>query len=48
MLFACSVLVGYWMTQAFGTKAVWCVLVIPAALLVLRLYEGRGENHAAE
>jgi uncharacterized membrane protein YoaK (UPF0700 family) len=48
LVFACSVLVGYWMTQAFGTKAVWCVLVIPAALLVLRLYEGRGEKYAAE
>ena len=48
LVFACSVLVGYWITQAFGTKAVWCVLVIPAALLVLRLYEGRGEKHAAE
>jgi lysyl-tRNA synthetase class 2 len=48
LVFACSVLVGYWMTQAFGTKAVWCVLVIPAALLVLRLYEIRGEKYAAE
>jgi hypothetical protein len=36
------------MTHAFGTKAVWCVLVIPAALLVLRLYEVRGEKYAAE
>ena len=28
LVFACSVLVGYWMTQAFGTKAVWCVMIL--------------------
>lgn len=35
LVFACAVLVGYWVTRAFGTHAVWWALLIPAALLVL-------------
>ena len=35
LVFACAVLVGYWVTRAFGVRAVWCPLLIPAALLVL-------------
>ena len=35
LMFACAVLVGYWMTRAFGVRAVWCALLIPAVLLVL-------------
>lgn len=39
LVFACSVLVGYWMTHAFGTRAVWWALLIPAVLLLLRRRE---------
>lgn len=39
LVFAFSVLVGYWTTRAFGTRAVWWALLIPAALLVLRRRE---------
>ncbi len=35
LVFACAVLVGYWVTSAFGVRAVWFSLLIPAALLVL-------------
>jgi len=35
LVFACAVLVGYWVTRAFGVHAVWWTLLIPAALLVL-------------
>lgn len=35
LVFACAVLVGYWVTRAFGVRAVWFSLLIPAALLVL-------------
>ncbi len=35
LVFACAVLVGYWVTRAFGVRAVWFSILIPAALLVL-------------
>ena len=35
LVFACAVLVGYWVTRAFGVRAVWFPILIPAALLVL-------------
>lgn len=35
LMFACAVLVGYWVTRAFGVRAVWWAMLIPAALLVL-------------
>ena len=35
LVFACAVLVGYWVTSAFGVRAVWFSILIPAALLVL-------------
>ena len=35
LVFASAVLVGYWVTRAFGVRAVWWALLIPAALLVL-------------
>lgn len=35
LVFACAVLVGYWVTRACGVRAVWWALTIPAALLVL-------------
>ena len=35
LMFASAVLVGYWVTRAFGVRAVWWALLIPAALLVL-------------
>ena len=35
LVFACAVLVGYWVTSAFGVRAVWFSLLIPAVLLVL-------------
>ena len=35
LVFACAVLVGYWVTSAFGVRAVWFSLLIPAALLIL-------------
>lgn len=35
LVFACAVLVGYWVTRAFGVRAVWFSLLIPAVLLVL-------------
>ena len=43
-MFACAVLVGYWVTRLCGTRAVWWALLIPAALLVLRRKENRKEN----
>ena len=41
LVFACAVLVGYWVTRAFGVRAVWATLLIPAALLVLLRREDR-------
>lgn len=35
LVFACAVLVGYWVTSAFGVRAVWFPTLIPAALLIL-------------
>ncbi len=35
LVFACAVLVGYWVTSAFGVRAVWFPILIPAALLIL-------------
>ena len=35
LVFASAVLVGYWVTRAFGVRAVWWAMLIPAALLVL-------------
>ena len=35
LVFACAVLVGYWVTRAFGVRAVWFSILIPAALLIL-------------
>ena len=35
LVFASAVLVGYWVTRAFGVRAVWWATLIPAALLVL-------------
>jgi uncharacterized membrane protein YoaK (UPF0700 family) len=35
LVFACAVLVGYWVTSAFGVRAVWFSILIPAALLIL-------------
>jgi uncharacterized membrane protein YoaK (UPF0700 family) len=35
LVFACAVLVGYWVTRAFGVRAVWFPILIPAALLIL-------------
>ena len=35
LVFACAVLVGYWVTRAFGVRAVWFSILIPATLLVL-------------
>ena len=35
LVFASAVLVGYWVTRAFGVRAVWCATLIPALLLVL-------------
>ena len=35
LVFACAVLVGYWVTRAFGVRAVWWAMLVPAVLLVL-------------
>ena len=35
LVFACAVLVGYWVTSAFGVRAAWFPILIPAALLIL-------------
>ncbi len=35
LVFASAVLVGYWVTRAFGVRAVWWSILIPAALLAL-------------
>lgn len=35
LVFACAVLVGYWVTSAFGVRSVWFPILIPAALLIL-------------
>lgn len=35
LVFASAVLAGYWVTRAFGVRAVWWATLIPAALLVL-------------
>ena len=35
LVFASAVLVGYWVTRAFGVRAVWWATLSPAALLVL-------------
>lgn len=35
LVFACAVLVGYWVTSTFGVRAVWFPILIPAALLIL-------------
>ena len=35
VVFASAVLVGYWVTRAFGTRAVWWTMLVPAALLLL-------------
>ena len=36
-----AVLVGYWVTRAFGTRAVWWALLVPAALLILLRRDGK-------
>ena len=41
LVFLSAVLVGYWVTRAFGTRAVWWAILIPAALLVLLRKENR-------
>ena len=41
LVFAAAVLVGYWTTRAFGTHAVWWVLLVPAALLILLRHDGK-------
>ena len=41
LMFACAVLVGYWVTRAFGTRAVWWALLVPAALLILLRRDGK-------
>ena len=41
LMFASAVLVGYWVTRAFGTRAVWWALLVPAALLVLLRKDGK-------
>ena len=35
LVFASAVLVGYWVTRAFGVRAVWWAMLVPAVLLVL-------------
>ncbi len=35
VVFALAVLVGYWVTRACGTRAVWWAMLVPAALLLL-------------
>ena len=35
LVFASAVLAGYWVTRAFGVRAVWWSILIPAALLAL-------------
>ena len=35
VVFACSVLVGYWVTKALSVRAAWCPLLVYGALLVL-------------
>ena len=44
VMFACAVLVGYWVTRLCGTRAVWWALLIPAALLVLLRKKNRREE----
>lgn len=41
LMFACAVLVGYWVTRACGTRAVWWTLLVLASLLALLLRDGK-------
>ena len=35
VVFACSVLVGYWVTKALSVRAAWCPIAVYGALLIL-------------
>ena len=41
LMFLCAVLTGYWVTRAFGTRAVWWAMLIPAALLLRLRRDGK-------
>lgn len=41
LMFASAVLVGYWVTRACGTRAVWWAMLVPAALLMLLRRDGK-------
>lgn len=41
LMFAGAVLVGYWVTRAFDTRAVWWTLLVLATLLVLLCRDGK-------